>query len=92
MKRVIKSRTTGLYLREDGAWTTESAEAQDFLDVRSAIEAQQRYSLRDCELMLQMGPEPSAEYDIALPLSQPKPYQKSSPKPPESENDLRKSA
>ena len=97
MKRVIRSRTTGFYLLEDGTWSTDAGRAYHFPGVSQAIEAQHRYALRDCDLVLQMGPEPSAEYDVVLPLNSVKPYPnvKSSPPSPEQDSgasDLRDTA
>jgi hypothetical protein len=66
-----------LYLRADGTWTKDAAQAEAFSGFQNAISAQQHHQLQDCDLVLQMGPEPSAQYDIVLPLSPPKPYTKS---------------
>jgi len=68
---------TAHYLRPDGTWTDDSAQAEDFSGFQDALGAQQRHQLQDCDLVLQMGPQPSAQYDVTLPLSAPKPYQKS---------------
>ena len=77
VRRVIRSRETARYLRADGTWTGDPAQAEDFLGFQDALSAQQRYLLQDCDLVLQMGPQPSSQYDVVLPLSPSKPYQKS---------------
>jgi hypothetical protein len=69
VKRVIRSSVTGLYLRDDGSWTDDSKQAKGFLKVTEAIAARLHYELRDCDLVLQVGLEPSAEYDVVIPLA-----------------------
>ena len=93
MKRVIRSWVTELYLTPDGTWTKDAKMAQQFDDTAAAIAAVQRYYLHDCELVLQMGPEPSAQYDVVFPLSSHKREERAKGSSPESSNDdLRRSA
>lgn len=69
MKRVIRSKSTKLYLRKDGSWTNNHAEAADFADTQSAMNMQRQYRLNGVEIVLQMGLAPNPQYDVVLPLT-----------------------
>jgi len=75
MKRLIKSRVTGLYFGNDGTWTTDREQAQEFSNTPMAIAMHLEKQLGECELVLQIGAQPSAQYDVVLSLS-PKSYEK----------------
>jgi hypothetical protein len=66
--RLIRHRTTRAYLGKDGGWTDNAAFAQQFEDIRAILKVQRHQRLTEIEVVLQMGPEPSSEYDISLPL------------------------
>jgi|SRR5690349_14684045 len=66
--RLVRHRSTRAYLGKDGLWTDNPALAQQFEDVRAILKLQREQNLAEIEIVLQMGSEPSAEYDIALPL------------------------
>jgi hypothetical protein len=92
MKRFIRSRATGLYFEAGGTWTSDIGKAQDFPDICTAIHACAHYP-GDCDLILQMGPEPSEQYDILLPLIPRKLEEKAKGSTPdEGRNDLNQSA
>ncbi|HTL55325.1 MAG TPA: hypothetical protein VL361_06575 [Candidatus Limnocylindrales bacterium] len=73
MKRLIKSKVTGLYFGNDGTWTTDREQAQEFSNTPAAIAMHLHKQLGECELVLQIGAQPSAQYDVVLSLS-PKSY------------------
>ncbi|HWI56082.1 MAG TPA: hypothetical protein VNZ22_02560 [Bacillota bacterium] len=67
MRRLLRSIKTGQYFCR-GEWTTDAHSAQDFPDTLNAIETALQAQLLEIEMVLQIGPEPSAAYDICLPL------------------------
>ena len=69
VRRLIRSRATGMYLQENGTWTKKLQEAKCFPGVETVLSAFQQHNLRDCDLVLQFEDEPSS-YDIVLPLGQ----------------------
>ncbi len=68
MKRFVRNLVTRDYLGHGGQWTKEACQAQHFDSIHQVFELQRRLRLTKIELVLQMGEEPSKEYDIALPL------------------------
>lgn len=68
MLRLVRHTSSRAYLGRDGAWTNDPASAQQFDDVQSVLKLQRQRNLTEIEMVLQIGAEPSAEYDIALPL------------------------
>jgi hypothetical protein len=69
LRRIIVQRSTNRYLRNDGTWTDTYRLAARFPSIPDAIAAQERHGLTDVALVLQIGPKPSNQYDIVLPLS-----------------------
>ena len=68
MRRVIRNTTSRAFLRADGGWTADFGAALTFPDTQSAMVACAEHGVNGAELLLIMGPEPSEDYDIALPL------------------------
>jgi hypothetical protein len=64
----IRSVRTGKYFH-DGQWSSDSHLAQAFPETSQAVGAYLRYRLRNVELVLQFGSEPSEIYDLCMPLS-----------------------
>jgi len=69
--RLVRHKTTRAYLGEDGLWTFDSSAAARFADIATILNLQRRLELTEIEMVLQMGAEPCAEYDISLPLCDP---------------------
>jgi hypothetical protein len=69
MKRLVRNKLTRAFLKTDGGWAADFHSAENFADVKSVMEACQSHGLANVELVLVMGSEPSAYYDIALPLT-----------------------
>jgi hypothetical protein len=67
MRHLIQHKTTKEYLA-DGKWTPEVREAQNFANSLSAISLTLRQHLKDVELVLMMGSEPSAQNDVHVPI------------------------
>jgi hypothetical protein len=65
--RVIRHQPTHTFFAR-GGWTPDFGVAEKFKDVGSVLKTQQRYQLKDVEVVLVLMGEPSA-YDITLPLS-----------------------
>lgn len=70
MKRLVRHRTTRAYLDRNGGWTRDGNELEHFESIQAILAVQRRFQLRDIEVVLQMGEEPSAEYDVALPINE----------------------
>lgn len=68
MKRVVRNKITRAFLDANGGWADDFESARRFEDVKSVMEACAEHGLTDVELVLVMGSQPSAEYDIDLPL------------------------
>lgn len=68
MKRLLRNKVSRAFLDADGGWVADFRAARSFQDVKSVVEACQEHELSNVELLLVMGTQPSAEYDIALPL------------------------
>lgn len=68
MRRVIRNKKSRAFLKADGGWAVDFRSAYTFPDIQSAITACARQGVLGAELLLIMGPEPCADYDIALPL------------------------
>lgn len=66
--RVIRNQATRLYLRDDGNWTAECHEAKPFLNIQAVVSTVQRFQLKKVELVLQIGDNPSPQYDVVFPL------------------------
>ena len=73
MKRLVRHRTTRAYLAQNGGWTRDTKQLEHFESIQAILAIKRRFQLRDIEVVLQMGEEPSAEYDIALPIRESSP-------------------
>jgi hypothetical protein len=73
LKRVIRNRATRAFLAEDGTWTKDLGQAQEFPNMEALVQEAQRRALKDVELMLVMGETLSKDYDIVMPLRPPPP-------------------
>ncbi len=71
MLRLVRHKTTRAYLGKDGTWTHDPASAWQFDDIQAILQLQRERNLTEIEMVLQMGAEPSTEYDITLPLCNP---------------------
>jgi len=67
MKRLIRNKPTGQFLKSDGSWTKDASAAMSYPNVRSVLAAEEKFNLRDAEIVLMIQEKPS-RYDIALPL------------------------
>jgi hypothetical protein len=68
MKRLIRSRKTGLYLNDDGSWTTDWQKAIGFDAFKGVWAAKEGFHLKEVDLVLVVGDKPSTQYDVILPL------------------------
>jgi hypothetical protein len=59
-------------LGSDGEWTPDHASARQFDDIQTILNCKRQQNLTEIEVVLQVGAEPSPEYDIALPLQDPR--------------------
>ena len=64
MKRVIRSRATGKFLK-DGEWTEQLEEATDFASLLEALRTCSRRGLRDAEAVLCFE---DRKHDICIPI------------------------
>ena len=69
--RLVRHRTTRAYLGNDGQWTQDYGAARNFEDIQTVLNLQRQRNLTEIEVVLQIGSEPSPDYDIALPLQNP---------------------
>lgn len=65
MRRLVRSKTTGMFLKLDGTWTTRVEEALNFPSIPDAIRACQTYRLHNTELVYKFDHE---ELDVAVPI------------------------
>ncbi len=68
MRRLLRNIATREYYRY-GAWTQDATLAQDFPDTMTAVRITIEEKLPAVEIVLQLGSEPSNEYDISVPLT-----------------------
>jgi hypothetical protein len=64
-RRLIKDATTGLYYDGSGGWTTEAAQAHDYVDTFAAIQAAIHLGTKNLHLVLKF---PDARMDVSHPL------------------------
>jgi hypothetical protein len=67
MKRLIRNKSTGKFLKPTGTWSKNISMAMNFPDISAAIEIKQRFDLLNVELVMLMG-ESLSDYDVTLPL------------------------
>jgi hypothetical protein len=70
MRILLQQKETGLYFKDIGAWTGESAEAMDFLSSTSAIDFCVVNRISGVQLVLKFEEH---RYDIVLPVLPEKP-------------------
>ena len=66
--RLVRHKMTRAYLGEGGIWTDDPQSALQFADIQRILELQRELRLTEIEMVLQLGNEPSPEFDIALPF------------------------
>jgi hypothetical protein len=64
-RRLIKDVTTGLYYDGRGGWTTEVAQAHDYVDTAAAVKAAIHMDPKNLHLVLKF---PDARMDVSHPL------------------------
>jgi len=67
MKRLIRNKATGKFLKPTGTWSKDASMAMNFSDISAAIAISQRFDLWNVELLMMMEDKPS-DYDVTLPL------------------------
>jgi len=67
VKRFIRHKATGMVFA-DGQWQREVQLAQHFESLAIAVQIAVKYHLEGAEVVLQLGDQPSAYYDIHLDL------------------------
>jgi hypothetical protein len=65
-KRLVIHAETGKFLKADGSWTTNEAEAMNFNDITSVILACSRHRVRNAQVLLRFTT--SGRFDVRLPL------------------------
>ena len=68
MKRVIRNKKTRQFLAKDGRWTSDHTAAMVFANVKAVEAIYEAQSLKNVEEVLMVGDEPSARYDVIVPL------------------------
>lgn len=68
MKHLIQNQATRKYFAH-GKWTPDIAKAQNFNTPLTAISFSIQNNLKDVDMVLMLGNEPSPANDIRLPLS-----------------------
>ncbi len=76
MRIVLQQRNTGLYLKDVGTWTRDSAEAADFLSSSAAIEFCVANHLNDLHIVLKFDEQ---KCDIVMPLDTEEPTARTAP-------------
>ena len=66
VKRVIRNTKSGEFLRPDGTWCADFLCAACFSDLTAAFQAAHSRSLQNAEILIVIGDEPNAIYDISL--------------------------
>ncbi len=65
-KRLVVDNKTGRYLKQDGTWTLDEAEAIDFEDVSTLIRICAQHHIKDAQVLLRFNPE--HKFDVRIPL------------------------
>ena len=65
-RRLVLSRATGDYLKKDGTWTRNEAEALNFSDVASMVALCAKYHIKDTDVVLRFNP--GQKFDALIPL------------------------
>jgi hypothetical protein len=69
LKYLIQNRKTREYFQQ-GRWTLDLRNAQEYSDVGTAMTECLRHDLRDIEFVLRFGGDPGRHYSLQLPLPQ----------------------
>jgi hypothetical protein len=67
MTRVIRNKV-GDYFKQGGEWTDHFPEAEKFSSFAAAVAAHERFGFQSVDLVLVIHDQPSAEWDVVLPL------------------------
>ena len=67
MSTVLRN-TDGLYLTENGKWSSDFSQAKRFVDTPSAVRAKVEYDMDDGELVIVLDSLPSPD-DVVLTLA-----------------------
>jgi hypothetical protein len=68
-KRLIVHRETGLFLKEDGNWTSAESEAMDFQDLITLLTGCARHRLKNAEVLIRFIDLPRGDIRLPLPTS-----------------------
>ena len=68
VRRLLREKSTGLFLSPDGGWTNEFEQARSFEDVGALITVAVRMRDRAFEEVLVLGETPS-KFDLVMPIS-----------------------
>jgi hypothetical protein len=79
MRILIQQKDTGSYFKDVGAWTRNVGEAMDFLSSTTAIDFCLLNKISGVQLVLKFEEQ---QYDIVLPVMNPKPRRTNEPHPP----------
>jgi hypothetical protein len=79
MRILIQKKDTGLYFQDVGAWTRNPSEAMDFLSSTSAIDFCVLNKISGVQLVLKFEEQ---QYDIVLPVLNPKSRRGDEPRQP----------
>ena len=67
-KRLVVESKTGRYLKQDGTWTIDEAEAIDFEDIAALIRICAKHHVKDAQVLLRF--ELDHRFDVRIPLQQ----------------------
>jgi hypothetical protein len=65
-KRLIVDPGTGRFLKADGGWTTEEAEAVNFNDIATLLRACSKHKVKNAEVLLRFE---TRKLDVRFPLA-----------------------
>ena len=68
MQRLIREKSSGLFLSTDGSWTQEHCKARRFDSLDALLKTAARLRKGQLEEVLMFSEEPS-KYDLSLPIS-----------------------
>jgi hypothetical protein len=66
IKQLVRDRSTGLFLSDDGDWTADQSHAAGFKTLSEAVRVCQQHGVREGDVLLKFGGE---RYDLVLPLA-----------------------
>ncbi len=68
MKRLIRNKTTGAFLTQDGKWTDDFHKAWDLPEYRQAFALRDQLGLRDVEVFYCYDDEATSETNFTVSL------------------------